>query len=295
MARGFHVKRDNLTGGRPYELVGDKIVLLSNRKVEIPLTPSDDPKTVLEAHERKLWHSPTSTIQIDEFESHSGTYFPAIARPLINSPNPMYNPRAETENELAKTYRRENASIEADIEKCFDVASPSKTNYKTFGTQFEKVIYFACVGVESLFNKILADNNKKVRNARTNTFVQLKSFLRIDEYNLSLPRYPWMPALQPFGNWDANRPSESLGWFDAYNSLKHDKRNNQHKATMENALNSAAAHFVLTYAVFGNQMFHGYIGEPLFFQVSAAPNWQIDEIYFPPPEGVAWQPRMLLI
>jgi hypothetical protein len=203
----------------------------------------------------------------------------------------LKNPRASDENEAAKSYRREHYTIAGDIEHCFNVVSPATKNYEVFGTQFEKIIYFACVGIESLFNKILSDNGLKKR-ANMNDFVRLNPLLRIDEYALSLLHYPWRPKLEPFAGWDLNCPSESLHWFDAYNCLKHDKQNNVEKATMRNALNAAAGYYTLTYAVFGDQMFSGYIGERFFFQFASHPSWTVEERYFPL-SNETWRPRKL--
>jgi hypothetical protein len=57
-----------------------------------------------------------------------------------------------------------------------------------------------------------------------NDYVKLKSILRVDDYALSLVHYPWLPRLRPFLGWDPAHPSRSLSWFEAYNSLKHDKQ-----------------------------------------------------------------------
>lgn len=296
MARGFLVKKEvgkRQFAERTYELQGDEIVLLDNFNIRIPVTSTDDLRQIIENHERKMQPKLTGLLEIFEFESNSGTYFPSIARPLKS--HSMYNPNAEVENELAKTFLRDNNSITNDIEACFDVASAAPANYQTYGAQFEKIIYFACVGVESLFSKILFDNGYEIKNAGTKTFVRLKIALRIDEYKLTLVYYPWMPALKPFQGWDTSHPSASLSWFDAYNSLKHDKQRNRHKATMENALNAAAAHYVMTYAVFGTQMFNGYFSDKFFFHFETKPKWMTAEVYFAPARGNQWRPRKLII
>jgi hypothetical protein len=59
---------------------------------------------------------------------------------------------------------------------------------------------------------------------------------------------------------------------------------------MRNALNAASAYYALTFAVFGNQMFSGYIGERFFFQIAKTPAWTIDERYFRSIDGT-WSAR----
>jgi hypothetical protein len=295
MAQGFLVRREQNDGTiseREYELNGDVFVILRNRKTKFLLQIGEDPVAAVEAYERKMQPS-VKIIETRLFDSHSGMYLLGIARPLNLYSGPMTNPVQQ--NELAKSYRRENQTIVDDIESCFDIASPSTSNFDVFGTQFEKIIYFSCVGVESLFNKVLADSGIDTDRTNTATFVKLKPLLRIDEYALSLVQYPWLPKLEPFFGWTDASPSTSLPWFDAYNSLKHSKATNQHRATMRNALSAAAAHYALSYAVFGNQMFTGYLSEQFFFHFERMPNWQIDELYFPPDEGGSWQARPIVI
>ena len=153
-----------------------------------------------------------------------GTYVPSIARPAGSDGMQMFNPLAAAENELAKSYWREHKIIAADIERSFAVIAPSQDNYSAYGAQFEKIIYQACVGVESLFNKILSDNGMGSRDTGMKTFVKLKPWLHVEEYTLEVVYYPWLPDVHPFKDWDIAQPSRSLPWFNAYNSLKHDRQ-----------------------------------------------------------------------
>jgi hypothetical protein len=158
MPQGFQVRKKLSDGKileREYELTGDTIIMLANRKKRFSISPGEDPISAVEAYERKMQPS-IPILETRTFESHSGTYLPGIARPLKSFDAGLFNPISQ--NEVAKSYRREHRTIADDIEKCFDVASPSISNFAVFGTQFEKIIYFSCVGVESLFNRILSEN-----------------------------------------------------------------------------------------------------------------------------------------
>jgi hypothetical protein len=265
---------------------------LSNRGIKIPVGHADNPVALVEAYEQRTWPTSEATITIEEYSSFSGTYLPAVARPLAFNNGEMFNPLTGSENDVAKRYRREHATLASDLERCFDVVSPDERNYETFGIQFEKALYFACIGTESLFKRIFAAN-EKTGSFTMNDYVKLKSILRVDDYALSLVHYPWLPYLRPFLGWDSAHPSQSLSWFEAYNSMKHDKQQNRHRATLSNALNAAAGYYVTTFAVFGNQMFDGYIGEQFFFQFEAMPNWKVEERYFGPPHSAPWQQRTL--
>ncbi len=296
MPRGFHVRRWLRGSSDPierlYEMRGNELCLPVNPGLSIPLDETDAPQETIRAYELRTWPQMESEIEIVEFESHAGTYHPWVARPTKLNDKSIFNPGAKDHVELLKTTWREHGMIAVDLESCFNVASPTEHNLKTFGAQFEKTIYFACVGVESLFNLILSECTNITNKGRMSDFVKLKPKLRVSEYSLQLVHYPWMNSLAPFENWNPERPSQSLQWFDAYNSLKHDKRQSQHKASMQNALNAAAAYYILSHTVFGKDMFPGYVSTQFFFHFGQNPVWRVDELYLPTSES-RWTPRPL--
>jgi len=280
---------------RVYVLHDDKLVLLQNHHIRIELDAKRALTDVIKQYERETWPSQQPEKEVLEAEIDVGAYFKSIARPTDLQQHNLFNPLAKDENEVAKRYMREHDSIARDIEGCFDVVSPAVENYESFGIQFEKIIYFCCVGVEGLFKKLLTDNNLSTKDVGTDTFFKLKPFLRINEYQLSFVRYPWLPALSPFSEWNAEQPSKSLPWFGAYNALKHDKQNNLHRATMKNALQAAAGYYALTYAIFGGQMFYGFLSDQFFLNFDVRPHWQVTELYFPPIGTDLWRAKTLTI
>jgi len=50
---------------------------------------------------------------------------------------------------------------------------------------------------------------------------------------------------KPFRDWDSNRPTTSLDWYDAYNQTKHDSQANFDKATLHHCIKSLAAMITL--------------------------------------------------
>lgn len=297
MARGFYARKA-LTSGhvsqRTYELRNGFLVLLQNQRIRIPISADADPIAAIKDYEDKNWKQ-AGIHTIEEFDCYSGTYIPSVARPRKLESRELFNPVATTENEMAKSYNREHDSIAADIERCFNVVSPSIDNFQVYGTEFEKILYFACVGVESLFNKILSDNSISIKFPNMNDFIRLKPLMRLEEYSLKFVRYPWLPPLSPFQRWTVDQPSQSLEWFDAYNSLKHSKRANAKRATLYNALNGAAGYYLLSYAVFGGQLFDGFLSDRFFFWFSATPQWKAAEIYFGGENDDTWVPRVVSI
>jgi hypothetical protein len=118
--------------------------------------------------------------------------------------------------------------------------------------------------------------------------------MRLAEWEVRLRDYPGVPALAPFAGWVAARPTDSLSWYDAYNATKHDRESQFARATLDAAVRSVAALFVLQCAQWGPEVFS------LFFQnrtspfvISRLPQWAPGEFYVPelgrPPQ---WTPRL---
>ena len=52
-------------------------------------------------------------------------------------------------------------------------------------------------------------------------------------------------TLQPFKDWDSNKPKQSLVWWDAFDCLKHNRYESREKANQKNALDILCALFLL--------------------------------------------------
>ncbi len=280
--------------GRVYFLSNNTLTLLQNTLIQFPVPPEADPTIAIMQHEQRTWPQVAFASQIVEKALHIGRYFPSIAKPVYPGWDGNFNPKAGEETELIKTIWRELEVLVQDLERCFDVNSPHDDNLSAFGIAYEKMLFFACIGIESLFRKILEDNGVGPERPNTAHFVKLEPHLRLREYEVGLIRYPWLTPIKPYQGWSSDSPSASLPWFDGYNRLKHDKRSSQSCASMQNALHALAAYYVLAYAVFGGQLFPGSLSDQHYFAFFAKPAWPVDEMYFNA-DDKSWTPMPLLL
>lgn len=51
--------------------------------------------------------------------------------------------------------------------------------------------------------------------------------------------------LTPFSGWSISQPSQTLGFWNAYNEIKHDRVTNLHNASLENVLNALAGLYII--------------------------------------------------
>jgi len=279
MSKFYIASRDGTKNGRIYEVAGDEVSLISNRKIRFKIPTGETLKKTLEYYENQTWPNPKGDLDISELEIDVGQYFPSIARPIYSSGPSIQNPIWFTDMKLSKAIWRELDIATRDLESCFDVTSPAQENFAAFGIAFEKIIYSCCIGVEGLFRKILKDNLIHRKEVNMKLFAKLNKFLKLDEYQVSFIRYPWLDDVRPYVAWSLGK-QDKLEWFEAYNALKHDKRNKENLASLQNAIYATSAYYILSYAVFGKDLFPGFFSDSFYFRISAYAEWDISEFYF---------------
>ena len=75
--------------------------------------------------------------------------------------------------------------------------------------------------------------------------------MKLNEYSISFPDYPWIEPVAPFRNWDRSNPTGSLQWYEAYNRTKHDRESHLKKATLSFAFDAVAACAIMIVGQFG--------------------------------------------
>ncbi len=100
--------------------------------------------------------------------------------------------------------------------------------------------------------------------------------MRLDGYRLVPVHYPWMNALTPFAGWDVSCATQSLRWYDAYNSVKHNRETEFSSATLENVFDAVAACQILHLA-------QGGLPQGLMFFNVEFPPFSLTDCYFSHP------------
>ncbi len=104
--------------------------------------------------------------------------------------------------------------------------------------------------------------------------------MKLGEYAVQLPFYPWLPPIAPFRGWKpSGTPTRDLPWYDAYNAVKHNREEEFARGTLEHALTAVCGCAVMTFAQFGTYGFHHRIEVNSFFELAEAPIWHPSEVY----------------
>lgn len=114
-------------------------------------------------------------------------------------------------------------------------------NYKTYSVQFVRLLLAAGSEVDVTCKALIRtfDPKAKPENIGHYRKLLLNRFPEIAEDVISCPRFGL--RLHPWKGWSTARPS----WWDAYNSVKHDRIPNYKMANLENVLNATCGLGVL--------------------------------------------------
>jgi hypothetical protein len=238
------------------------------------------------------------TVEFHQLKLAPGEYYPRIARP--GSPeglSPGYLPDQSIELQIsrAKSTGQLHAFIQT-LEAICRVVHPFRENLRTYGHEIRNILVLACTEIEAYCKNILRDNeyNGGARYDRLTTadYVCLLTALRLNDYTVSLNYYPWYERVSPFASWSQKTPTKSLGWYYAYNQVKHDRESHFEQATLGRAIDAVTGCFVLLCAQYGLDFaLQGNEADRAFFQIVAAPRWAPSEIYLPPFSNRGYQPR----
>ncbi|WP_370030783.1 hypothetical protein [Qipengyuania mesophila] len=210
-----------------------------------------------------------------------GRVFPRLARPHHQHPGNFPTPRMQGQapHERAAGHLQA-ASLVSRLEKSFEYVDPDKDNLDAFGGEFRNILILAATEFETQCKGILRANgysSKPESHWNTNDYFKLEAAARLGDYSVRLSNYPWIEEVSPFRNWDGDAPTKSLGWYDAYNSVKHDREKHFKLATVLNAISAVSAVAIIGLAQHGIQYFRKprTLGE--FFHVVERPAWSIGD------------------
>jgi hypothetical protein len=169
---------------------------------------------------------------------------------------------------------------------------PDPANRQSFGHELRQLLILTSTEVESAWKSILVANGYRPPKERrgnspnedrfnTNDYCKLRDPLRLEKWEIAMTTFPRYGNIAPFRGWDSAKPTASLGWYDDYNSTKHDREVNLRKATLENVISAVAALYVMLAAQVGPTV----ISESPYaipdFRPVHQPEWSLAEEYVP--------------
>lgn len=218
-----------------------------------------------------------------------GEYFPRIARPGSAHPKDHgYNPDNIQNRDLIATSQGQLMALREQLERVCRVVHPIKENWNAFGHDIRNLLILASTEVEAHCKGVLLANGARAET--TNDYVKLNAAMRLNEYAIEFPYYPWLQAIKPFESWSTGAPTKSLRWYDAYNAVKHDREREFATGTLGHAFEAIAGCVVMIVAQFG-----WVVGVreqrtlSSYFNLKAGPAWEPKEVYTPQHVGTEFR------
>lgn len=155
--------------------------------------------------------------------------------------------------ESPQHYIRAFLLLQKDLQEIFDYIEPADDNLKCYSFRIHELLFRACVEVEANCRAILKENAypEKIDKCTMEDYKKIEQSHRPSSYIVKLPFWDGREnERRPFGSWSNNGP---LTWYNAYNSIKHNRHVNFKEANFENMIDAMSGLVVLLSSQFLDQ------------------------------------------
>lgn len=238
------------------------------------------------------WFEPAGVNPFQKCLLEPGQFYLRMARPYDQHPGeaPGRNPGVQAEYNVLAMALSQLRALTTQLENICQTVHPMDKTFGAFGHDIRNLLILASTEAETHWRGVLVANGIVKKIYSTNEYVLLRSAMRLDEYAVTFPSFPWLDPIKPFEGWDAAAPTTSLKWYDAYNAVKHNRENEFERASLTHAFEAVAACAILIAAQFGrHQGPKGRTMAESFFHFSSLPNWPITEVYIYPYGTEKWR------
>lgn len=156
------------------------------------------------------------------------------------------------------------------------MVEPASSNLGSYGHEIRNLMLLACTEVETQCRGVLKANNYSKSVPTRADYRKLAEPMRLFGYEVSLSRFPDLPAIRPFAGWATG--GTKLPWYDAYNAVKHNREVDFSLATLANAIDAVCGLIVIAYAQDGPKVIDLHL--PAVFHVTLNPSWEPQHWYF---------------
>lgn len=213
-----------------------------------------------------------------------GQYHPRMARPSDTDPHgPARNPASASLDGYISLAQSQLLALKRQLERICQTVHPTDQTLEVYGHDIRNLLALACMEVEMHWRGVLVANGvtRDKNHFRTKDYVLLAAALRLNEYEVTFPDYPWLAPFSPFKDWGLmGAPTQEIRWFDAYNKVKHNREHEFARATLGHAFEAVAACAVMLVAQFGLHDGLKPRSEVAdFFHLIRLPTWPAADVY----------------
>ncbi len=174
----------------------------------------------------------------------------------------------------AITIANQYFSIEEILKESFLYVTPVRSNANTSSARFATIIRESCNLYEILCRKSYSEFFEFDKKQKLDIFnyLSLEFFFKINQDELrSAIFYNYLDQdqrIKPFKTLENWKGTEQISreniptWWTAYNKIKHDSESYADYATLDNAIHSIAALFLVIRKIYGDGLISGYLSKP---------------------------------
>ncbi len=249
-------------------------------------------ETIWEALRRQTpWFEPDGKSPFHQLNLQPGEYYRRMARPIDHHPAQRlgWNPGIHGEANFIAIADGQLTALARQLDRICQTIQPEESTFDTFGHDIRNLLILACTEVESHWRGVLVANDVRKKHFKTSDYVILREAMRLNEYAVGFASYPWLVPFKPFEGWTTDSPTKTLRWYDAYNSVKHNRELEFTRATLRHAFEAVTACAVMMAAQFGQHVNGGWRSElQSFFLFSGVPIWPFSDVYISPYGPGGW-------
>jgi len=205
-------------------------------------------------------------------------HYPRMARPLLLGN--LLSPSARIESEVVATNIGQSRTLVRGLQTICQTVEPRASNFKVYGHEIRNLLILAATEVETHWRGVLVANGFSGDRPTTADYIKLLHPMRLDQYSVGFRQFPWLSPIRPFAGWTADKATQSLGWYDAYNGVKHNREREFERANLGNAFAAVSACAVMLAAQFTASIGLGGRSELSdFFTFMEMPTWEPGDSY----------------
>jgi hypothetical protein len=136
-----------------------------------------------------------------------------------------------------------------DLQQLFDYIEPADRNLACYSYRTHALLLRACVEIEANCKAILKENGyTKAGDMNMGDYKKIDTTHRLSSYQVKVPYWSGTKDTRsPFSAWSTG---DSLPWYEAYNTTKHDRHAEFEEATFEQVLDACCGVLVILSAQF---------------------------------------------
>jgi hypothetical protein len=134
----------------------------------------------------------------------------------------------------------------SDFRRLTEYVEPTDANLKTYSHRLYELLLRACTDFESVCKEelVVTGYTKSPAKMDINDYKTLERRLHLERFSVGV--LSWRPApvyLHPFASWST--AASPLGWYKAYNTVKHNRHSQFEEANLDQVRHSLAGLFAM--------------------------------------------------